>query len=954
MASASIVITAGRSEADDELLARLTAWSGRGWLQDFVWISVGGADASASLLISNGERKQLSLEDYLEGVDRLLRYVAVQLVPRGQVDPQLPVQSAAIADKIYLWSNASSQRLVRMGIIVPSSDTPVSSLPPTTMLSTFEANIVLSPEDRPGLRGFRIPMDAGDRFVSHAALGVASLSGLWRGCPTSPFDGRGDDAAAAPQRRAAFAAVSGARIVHGVLTVHDVTARLLEWTRELPSDPLVASDLFRSLPMRDEQRWLNALVPRALEALGQGELRRYQPPPGKRAVKPRRGIWSTVLHFLNFVWDRLRQAPNAAIERLVVRAEDAVQRAIPGEEAEYLVRLGSRARSEDIDVVPADDLVVAARSALAAVAPDAPLVDIARPSLWRDLRMLCFGLVDGGEVPSGIMAPEEGKKRLVPSRHAIAPDPFANAESLADMLGVGGPPESPLTEPLRLVDPRQLDLLRRWAEEAQPARATAPGTVEDASPIEGITTLIDGIRSSREKALLWKLASGLSAELDAALEGAQAASDRIKRASTDLQRDKQAILKEPRLLRWTRRISTGLFGFLAVAPLAIHLLWSLLGPNWLKDLLAGREFWGISIWSGIDFSLTSFYGFLWPLLWRASLLPIATRIWSWVSNVRRQYKILVRFDGLPAKLERETELLRFEISEVHRLSSIYARFVDWCEAIAWPLHRPYGDLEAAGGPPSFEPHHEEPLPRALRVVDATASAVRVSQLAGSLARRLLPPGFLTTAFEQSARDLIAGVRAAFGGTTDQVIESLDNSIGGVEVQRFTEAVATPEFARRQAEMFRGRVAEALASHTPEKLFDSWEEMAAPDAVERVGRERLEMATFLSELLESDEEEGRPRNGIGDGVHLWAERASVEASRPASTYVWAIGAMGAEARGEDMHRIDAEASATADGSLLFLAVRVDLTQEVEPESFALFAPGDGRRQLGESVEPTPWA
>lgn len=954
MARPRVIICAGTSEADRAVREHLEAWSAQGWLRDFLWTTGREkSDQSTSVCISNGGAEPCDVVGFLADEARLVRLVSAQLVPTGEDGSETRRKSADLADFIEGLYDQATHRFIRIGVIIPSIDTP-HVLAPEMIDSRFEVTVLVSPEDRSGREGLRVPIDSGAQFSAHAAFGLACLAGLWVGCDTGMFDELPPGSGPPP---VVTVAVSAARLVRGLLTVDDVTVGLLDLTESLPEDPFAVRDLFDAIPAQDEERLVERLAAAAHSVIGNQELVLRPPPRGSRPTKTTVSFAWFALDFLRFLWAMVREAPNHAIERIVSKAERAVQR-VPGEDAYFEIRWGGRRRDGDGDAT-LDEITEDVKAALTALAPDMHVADTARPDLWRDLRSLCFGLVDRGEFPAGVSAPMEGGKRLlISNRELIAPRPDAEQRSIAEVLSVPVPADGPFAEVLPLVDPRRLAEIRHLAATSNetPSDQSQQGGANPSLVIDAAQRL-DEIEHLRGQSLLWRLAAATSAELQEAMGQAEGASSTIATIERDVDQDRKAFVREPRILRWTRRLSTVLVVILAVAPAVLH---SLVSGSLLTKALDFLETFGLV--GGVGLSLTSFYGFVWPLLWRAALIPISTRILSWFVNIVRQYQIKRKFDAAPAEVEHAKDLLRHYLSEVHRMSCVYNRFVEWGAAIAWHVHRPFGPPPQRQLVVGLDASSQVRLPRSARLMEAGSSEARVRQLTTELAGKLLKPGWLATSFEQATRSAILGVRLELGSSIEKALPSLDNSIGGADVRRFTESLASPAFGQSQAASFRARVAEELEAKRPEELFDSAREVVLQD-----GRgdfpptgSQPDVVAFLRGLLAESRGGAGPELQIGEGVGIGTDAAVRDHLLDRSaTYIWAPDANLDEGQATDVLRSPVQPVVTGLGTLLVVSVRVDRTDPIETGSIALFAPRGGSGTPGRGPQLTsdetqgPW-
>jgi hypothetical protein len=430
MSSLTVVVT-GDDQSDDAIRRLAAHWTANGLMQDSVWLAAKNAaglesglpDISARLLTEEGEGELRDLFEII-AVRRLalVRVVLLQRLPYDQTpDPTLLTTGRLVADLVAgvlprdPAGPGAGTALRRVNLLVPQTRTgPVNQ---ELIVSGWEVNAVVSPEDRPDVQQASILVRAGVNYHAHALAAVACAGGLWRGVSQGAFDDFELDSSRGERDLVVFR--SWARfLLDDVLTqrIADEAMALVQDTAGSGATPYVSWAAVAEAP--------GAVVARAHEELlGRGEWARdgfeqLSPPP-----KPQRGVKAAVGDLAAFQW-RLARAARRVVTNTATRwMEDRLTRLTAGDQGAYVVR---------VDPQIPDDVLTLAQQRLEAQAAglrsdmlkrEAGKMQPPAPETWDELRRLCFGLVDASPLPAGFSTPERANVRETLPPRWVAPRP---------------------------------------------------------------------------------------------------------------------------------------------------------------------------------------------------------------------------------------------------------------------------------------------------------------------------------------------------------------------------------------------------------------------------------------------------------------------------------------------------------------------------------------------------
>ncbi|GEM_PF-1520048 len=693
--------------ADDErsgrVRATIAAWTAEGLADSSVWVTPQDVEVlPAGPPRVTGEHVLAServTDDLFHIVGRrrlrTVRVVVGQLVGLdGAHDPVL-IEAAervtlALRDSLPRTTDGSGAGTVLrcLNVVVPVSG--AAGVSPECLVRGWDANVVVSAEDRPDVdRASTYVRDPGN-LAGHAATALAACGGVLTGID----DGVLDELGAEPSTsnggdvrllRVSVRAVVGqdmeSRLAVRALAAVDDEAHgagtFVEWGR-LATDPeRVVTDLTDHL-LRTEP-WASG-APAPVRSARQNETAPWD--AIKHAVRFDVRMFPTVVGWV--VGRKKEQLENRATSLVVgeggdtvVRFEPASPDKIAADAARHLDDVDQRARDAELE-----------REAAAVAFPD--------PSAWGGLRSVAFAAVDGGELPDDVPEPRYAGVReiLAPGRvvpdvrtelvtgtgqHLSAADPVAvrtyrlgldariRTAQLHALEGARPTADGDVPVPTEGELPVQVDgedAPANGTGKSGKAAASAP-VVTPAAAEDEVAALVEererlgawlaGIDSS----VLWKVADDVGRRRFDFAERRDAA------------RERMAMQAPPHeaLVRAKRRLTGWWY-----ATTATWLLATLIAIA----LLATRESVEIWDWTG----------------WLVGIAVVALVVLG-VGN-HSFYKAVRAYEWnlvtLVERRQRISEEIIFSGRESRRLAQLYGTLVDWIEIISWVLHHPTGEV----------------------------------------------------------------------------------------------------------------------------------------------------------------------------------------------------------------------------------------------------------------------
>jgi hypothetical protein len=758
------------------------------WVSADAWAAAGGhlEEVKADVVNTDGVAADFLLD--VLGLVRFdaLRVVVVNVATRERPgDPGLTQLAEAFARA--LRSHLPEQTPLRViNIIVPASG--VAGVPRSVLLETQHAsavNVVVSPEDRITDEHISVGVRPGDggNLEGHAALAAVTAGALWRGMEGAPFDEQRNPSLGGEHLLVSRTFASAVQVEP---LIDSVSQRALQPREDWPTPD--SDDVNPPIPALDGAR----LAARALEKCGEladGALQydRYQPPPppALRTI----GLLHAFGELFRFLYRRLRRLPREVGLRIrtaaVERAERLSQSMTYGHDSTVAVKVGARGVGDPLSM---ESVVSEAHQVLEVTGALQETYNPPTPELWRALRGLVFGLIDGSDLPEDFEVLIAGDLRQVITRpDRLVPNPFDAAQpalvvAIAKALGVA-------TVTLPAGDPWAARRIRaaleaRLAELRQPSesgeepdkkRAAQASKVE--SVLEGLTGWIDRQSST----LLWQVGERLAAQIETAQYDLQDA----MRQLTSLEEDGQ-----PALLAAWRRCRRRWIAISVVAALMITGAW--------HTALTARQAWGSTAGT--------------------TALAFFLILWSFVSYLRTEFRVLHRAERKRFQISVAYETALRSAQELVRLGALYSQLVDWVEITAAVVRRPWGVPPGSVTQPNSPAHTA--LPKALGLAGGETDDEQRSALASGASHKLFVKGWLLDAYEQFSTEAVErfAVLRALRAIPDP---DSDTPQAPTFVRaHLRQEITNPDYGRSAFGRGRAQVAEFLRDQPPARLVTS--------------------------------------------------------------------------------------------------------------------------------------
>lgn len=971
MSTVSVVIVPGGSTGE-AVRTMIASWTRAGITSrlllvrsdDVVEMAPEPVRVTATLLDGDGE-SSIDLFSYLGRYrSDLVRIVLVHLVSgRDEVDPALSNLAVTVARAVQSAlpldpSGRPITSLHRTVLVVPV--TGGTGVPTEVLIPSWDANVIISSEDRPDVDRPSVFVRASENFAGHAAAAICAAAGVIRGIPVGALDGVATDSSTSPDD-VVVARVS-IRTVVGEDVLDLLTRRALDPATLGPTGPAQVIS------------WANAasdpdlIVRRAARTILTSPGWKASPVPQVEspdvAVQRAGRLAAEAAKF------NLRTTAAVAawtVSRGRDRLDAVATGVLAGEGSGSIVTVGPRVLGQVKEL--AGSVIEEQRRAL-----DERLTYAASrgsqppPATWSDLRELTLALADGSPL-AGMDEPKQLGKRevLVPGDVVPAPGesfPLEDGSVLAatdpagmrryrDELGArifawrgevaqlertldavrdelgrlayvapapveqagpelelelveaelveGDSAESPEQEqqeepPAPVADPRVLELSTYAQQVEEELAARRTDLAHDQDREQRYSAWFTAVSGS----VMWQVGDDVARRL----EGHEAARRRFHESRGDVAAPAVAFLERARtkVLRlwwWTVPIAVVLLGILAYVATSV-----LEDPHW--GWIAGIA---------------------------GAIVVVAFGLLTWANHrFYKAFRLYERELGLVLAQQRhESETFLWAGKELVRLRVLMAGWRDWSTVIGEVLHRPW-QAPADG----FEDLPDD-------VVDRLPAAVAVARQEDE--QRDLPPALIARTQREIYRQ--GWARQAFAEAYDHFSKRL----GGGETTGYLDVDVDP-------------VSTAL---TPRgQLVAFWQSGEARAHLGRAQHERLRALSHEGGLALP----ARVVRRIGpfsDAVAL--EEAEYFAPTTSSSTTFALDVFGSRARNEQRHYVrrsslwlprvalrnvvardgeleeqqgrDARADVDIDSATASTALRVDLSRRVHPGMLTVFADGDAR-------------
>lgn len=729
----TIIVSPGSSKVCDHI----AEWAAMGLLRDSVWIAPAELARPLTdvveLTVSHvGEKKAdgVTLRSVLGDAD--LRLVRV-LVVRGPVDDPDASGDSRHTEAVRLtWEFAdrlrgalsSSTDLLRINVVVPSQP----AVDPDLLDARCDVNVVVSPEDRPHDGAVDHGVGRAEIHPAHAALACATVGALWVDTETGAFD-RPADPLARPGR------IVVTRAAARVVDSNTLSARIIDrlyvdgptsYQKYLPPDPNRTSDDSRLV-----EEVFHAFIPVEKKVMN------YRPPPPPRERERRRSVAMTFGMVVRFLLQVLHLRLLEWQQEVRTQLDEAVVR--------WLSQVAGEGGGELPERLPptADEMQQAAGSAPVNMKVNARLPGgtPAFQFLWPMLRRLCFGLCDGGDMPSDVAAKFGTLRPTVSHPRWVVPNSDQQHRFQLDEVerGLLANSKLPLNQ-LHVMDESTVDRLEQVLSSA--VQAGEPPTprsgISPAKAVQVLNGCLQRLRNWRAAAqqdpsLLGRLLKHVHEQMTLAKDALMKHREEYERQEAE--RKKVVGILEDIRDHLTRRM------LILLAPLVFGVL-SLAGIVFAEGGTLTRLFLTSTIICGL-------------LVLVGALVVSAT--------AERAAMLENQLEAIEVRRQHTVALVVEWPEEAQRLSSLYSIMLDWAEIISRLLYRPGGaEAGETGQPTSLE----LPRPEAFHLVQPSEELEEVTRL---VAEAVFGPGWLSKLYHV-VLDQAVPERSAVDGQLDARVE----------------------------------------------------------------------------------------------------------------------------------------------------------------------------------------
>jgi hypothetical protein len=878
----------------------LKTWAGDDLVRRFLWLDAShlpgmawrrGDPIAAEVLSTRGSEPARLLDEVARSASRTVRLILVQLLPGpGAAGDSVPAAVATL-EEVLTRSMAPSQRLARLNLLVPATAT--AGLSPALLLPLWDVNAVAAPEDRRSDRHADAQLRDPGNYAAHAALECASIAALWSQQDHGVFDDR--RITQSSERCQVVVARSFGRVVRGSGLVDQVLQRM--FAIRGGGSPILAQSA-GGAPARDPDGLVARTVAEFTARADGGSLNHRPPKAGEhRPIRVTVGLLQAITMLFSFLFSRLRALPGETVDQLrggmERRLERFVQHATFGDGSMVAARFGSRS-GDNPNGEPANDAARSARRHAEEILAqlESPASPPASPRLWQEFRSVCFGLVDGGELPGCVESPLDGSTRqiLVDGSPVVAP-PEERRFRLADVLPSGETGRPGAQVPLRECDPYQAEEARQWLAaliaEAKQAGEAEASTVE---ALEQAAARFEDWVARRSSTLVWRTAEHLGQQLDRARRSLHDAVAVLRAGAARLDEAARHAARR-RLMRWW----------------LLLLLVTLVG-------LGGADWWNRN---GADTEQVATAVTVLLLLW------LGGSLWAFMRFQRRVFQLLYRYNQAIWTYRDALQRAEHHGHEVVRLASLYEQLRDWAEIVAWMIHRPEGPPARAGK--RSDPFGDSVHPLALRLAIGQSTSASLTRVSATAARSLFARGWLGALYTRYAQQVMAELKVERG--LDETAPGFDPDAEVADPKRDPLLQAIRE--GRPAEGWRAEartgVTGQLAATDPRELFPQVS-VAGEDSDE------LPADDFLADLLPSPDDDQWRQSLV---TSLWSPAALVNRTHEVrEAALWLPAGLAAPSTSALVRYPTGRGSSGSD-SYTIQTIRVDLTADCPFDQLSIF-------------------
>ena len=732
---ATLILFDSESELHSAVRTRVAELATAEWVDESLWINATDVNEGESAGITVGWLKGdvVSSEGVVEARVlhylgqkplKMVRVVGLQLVTA--MEPGSAAVAAALARLAEVLPASLSQdaTLLTISLVIPTSD--AGGMRDVVLAHGIGGNIVVPSEDRIGDEYADQHVLHPGNYVCHAALHVLTIAGLWRAMPHGPLDWL----AAEHSKDGSPQPILVRGLVRTVV-IRDVVRRVIEAALSEPREqwPVPAEGVMAcpdpSVLVRD--------VLNQLGTLDGGTFRFKQGPRREPGTIEAPTPYGAIPLMLNYMWSTARRLPDRMQERVRQEIHRLTQQTAVWRNVDHVQ---DEQREEDMG-----RMQMWVQRMLEKMGRASRVTS--HPEVWKAVRQVTFGLLDGGPLPSAVEEPVLGDRRLVLDGPGyVVPAPyegdFVCAGAVKGCIQERGGPFI-----VGFCDAREARRLGDHLTQEIRERESAAGRIQvgeeaaDGDEAAMRELLVEEKRrfdewvEDRRRALLWQLAERLGHEYDGARNAFEHARRRLNTVpgDVDISAGDRAFA---RLKKWWLVVTIALLAGAGAAG-----WWA-----WDQD---GRVAWSWWRWAALAAG---------PLIFVLYYLPF-------LGYLRRMRVLRLRVQRVVDESTAAMDDVQHAMGEVVRLGGHYRQLMRWAEVLGRVLYRPWSPVEEEG---------EESGEREWESVDAAAFQValggpdheRLGGLALRARRTVTRRGWLGGLWGQMMREADTVIRDRLG------------------------------------------------------------------------------------------------------------------------------------------------------------------------------------------------
>jgi hypothetical protein len=917
-----------RGELAESILQTLGEWASAELISESFWIPVGSADATelpAKRIAPDGIHDVVFPLAIGQTAWETVRYIVLQPVS-PELSPDL--EQVNFAKK---WSEffrttvlPAVTTLIKVNLVIPSFG--IEELTQDCLIPTWDLTIMASPEEResPGHANIFRNVALGE----HAAMAAASVGGIWIGARNSAVEqyiGESTSGEARPRLLRTYV-----RTVLGGDPGSEIATRALAPSNGMWRVP-ENSENFAICPDPE------ALVGRVVSDLGLldgGALVYPMPPADFVPVKGKGGfkaIWREFVEFFGWIVTKIKRIPGRIRENI----ENRITQKVWGSQGAYNFGFGvTPAREEVVQLVElrpkkmprrGRELRTFAASVLSRLGSQAQL-DPPRPALWEGMRMLAFGLVDGGPMPDSFRQLNTAPRQLILDPKHISPDISSGGFEIPSTIGTRDArlavwagttihPADPLAASLFKNDL----LISELGQNSEPSEVPV-GDLEVEVGVAGF----GGGDAPVDSGDIEESEESTSVPRDFAEQIPQVSAN-----AGDLSAEfEEWVGARKGSLTW--RIADRVASEANAASTDLNEALSALDPDIHVDIAeidrARRRFlWMTLVW----FILGIAVGVLGVVVFKKSFAPLLAvslffllTLNSFFRFTRKKSQVEFAFECLVANQRNAMARMEHSARELARISSLYDLTVDWSELIGTHVHAPWAIDTSVQSEPLAIADSIRTRPASLIIGESLPDEVKVTALSNIERRSIQGVSWLQSEFNATVNRVISRMAAREGLPIDSIDPDNDCWANPIGSRTFLlEELRSGEPQRESYQLTLSGIRERCAKRNPSEIFS---EVSFGDDGER----EASVQDFLTALEPSNYLE--VPGFIGDLLTDPA-RVALRHERPIPHVVLPPGV------GDHDHASEKAAHITSGGRYLVQSVRVDMGEHLTPSDYKMFAP-----------------